>query len=302
MIEFNDGHYRDLCRDGRVAAELSTLDERRRTALRQFWLRLGAGFVLAIGIGWSAAGQSWMGFGFFLAIVVFIVGIILAILPLSKAGEALKHPTLETLAKAGGLEYMPSGFDPPVYPDARKALFGTWLSGQTFTDLFHGTDQEGQRFAFYEAHLTRKSGKNTVTVFSGQIYAFQRRRSSGSEIVIVPDRGFFNFFKPIGGMERVRFEADAEFEKNFEVYAARPHEALSLIGSDVRRKLVELRAAGRVFAYVGPTDILVAASAGNKFEAGSMFRSTGGEERVRKMFEEVCESLTHLRSLKAGLD
>ena len=33
-----------------------------------------------------------------------------------------------------------------------------------------------------------------------------------------------------------------------------------------------------------------------------MFRSTGGEERVRGMFDEVCGSLAVLRALKAGLD
>ena len=66
--------------------------------------------------------------------------------------------------------------------------------------------------------------------------------------------------------------------------------------------MLELRQAGRVFAYVGPEDVFVAATGKNKFEAGSMFRATAGEERVRTMFDEVCESLGHLRALKAGLD
>ena len=101
------------------------------------------------------------------------------------------------------------------------------------------------------------------------MYAFQRRARSGGEIVIVPDRGLFNFFKPLSGMERVRFESDPEFEKKFEVYAFEPHEALMLIGSDVRRQLLELRQAGRVFGYVGPEDVFVAATGKNKFEAGS---------------------------------
>jgi len=301
MIEYGEHHFSDLCREGRVALEISTLEDKRSKAVRSFWLYLIGGLLLAAAIAWSLVASGWVTTGVFLAIGVFVVALVLAILPLGKVGKGLKLPALETLAGQGGLTYMETGFDPPVYPDARKALFGNWLSSQSFTDLFHGTDEDGRRFAFYEGNLTRKSGKSTVTVFSGQMYAFQRRARSGGEIVIVPDRGLFNFFKPVSGMERVRFESDPEFEKKFEVYAFQQHEALSLIGSDVRRKLLALREAGRVFGYIGPEDVFVAATARNRFEAGSMFRSTGGRERARRMFDELCESLNHLRALKAAL-
>lgn len=302
MIEYSEDHFRDLCRNGRVSVEISSIEEKRRAAVKTFWLYLLGGIALSVAIGWSLVAAGWPTMGFVLGFGVLVVAIVLAIAPLTKAGEALKHPTLETLAEKGGLTYLSTGFDPPVYPEARKALFGNWLSGQTFTDLFHGSDSEGRRFALYEGNLTRKQGKNTVTIFSGQMYAFQRRGRSGSEIVIVPDRGLFNFFKPLSGMERVKFEGDPDFERKFEVYAYKPHEALSLLGTDVRRELLALRQAGRVFAYVGPEDIFVAATGKNKFEAGSMFRSTGGEARVRTMFDDVCASLAVLRTLKAGLD
>lgn len=302
MIEYSEDHFRDLCRSGRVSAEISTIEEKRKAAVKTFWLYLIGGIVLSVAIGWSLVASDWPTAGFILGFAVLVVAIILAIRPLTKAGEGLKHPALETLAEKGGLIYLATGFDPPVYPEARKALFGNWLSGQTFTDLFHGSDSEGRRFALYEGTLTRKQGKNTVTIFSGQMYAFQRRAKSGAEIVVVPDRGLFNFFKPLGGMERVKFEGDAEFERRFEVYAYKPHEALALLGADSRRALLALREAGRVFAYVGPEDVFVAATGKNRFEAGSMFRSTGGEERVRAMFDDVCASLAVLRTLKAGLD
>ncbi len=302
MIEFSEDHFRDLCRSGRVSVEISTIEEKRKAAVKTFWLYLLGGIALAVAIGWSLVAADWPTMGFVLAFAVLVVGVILAIAPLTKAGAALKHPVLETLAEKGGLTYLPTGFDPPVYPEARKALFGNWLSGQTFTDLFHGTDGEGRRFALYEGTLTRKQGKNTVTIFSGQMYAFQRRSRGSGEVVMVPDRGLFNFFKPLSGMERVKFEGDPEFEKKFEVYAYKPHEAMSLLGTDLRRKLLDLRQAGRVFAYVGPEDAFVAATAKNKFEAGSMFRATAGEARVRAMFDDVCASLAVLRTLKAGLD
>jgi hypothetical protein len=301
MIEYGDEHFRELCRAGRVAIEISTIEDKRKDAVRRFWLSFLIVIALAATILWLLSGGETLGFGIAAAIIILVFGGILAALPLGKAGKALKLPVLETLAEKGGLTYMETGFDPPVYPEARKALFGNWLSSQTFTDLFHGTDEDGKRFALYEGTLTRRQGKNTHTIFSGQMYAWQRRAKGGGEIVIVPDRGIFNFFKPLGGMERVRFENDPDFEKKFEVYAYEPQQAQMVVGTDVRRLLLELRQAGRVFGYVGPEDAFVAATGKNKFEAGSMFRAVSGEQRVRNMFDDVCAGLAVLRRLRAAL-
>ncbi|HEV2816557.1 MAG TPA: DUF3137 domain-containing protein [Allosphingosinicella sp.] len=305
MIEYGEQDYRDLCRSGRVALEISTIEEKRKDAVRRFWLLLLGGVALAAGLIWAtaaAADPDALGFGIAGAIGIVILATIFAALPLGKAGKALKLPTLETLAEKGGLTYMETGFDPPVYPEARKALFGSWLSSQSFTDLFHGADADGRRFALYEGTLTRRQGKNTHTVFSGQMYAWQRRAKSGAEIVIVPDRGIFNFFKPLGGMERVRFENDPDFERKFEVYAYEPQQAMMVVGTDLRRLLLELRQAGRVLGYIGPEDAFVAATGRNRFEAGSMFRSVSGEQRVRAMFDDLCAGLATLRRLRAALD
>ena len=301
MIDYSEDHYRELCRAGRVAMEIGTVEDKRREAVRSFWLYLLGGIALAAAIAWSLIAADWIGVGMFLAIAVFILALVLALRALGKVGLALKLPVLETLAEKGGLTFLADGFDPPVYPDARKALFGNWLSSQTFSDLFHGADEEGGRFAFYEGHLMRSSGKNSHTVFQGQMYAWQRRAKGGGEIAIVPDRGIFNFFKPLSGMERVKFESDPEFERKFEVYAFEPYQAQSLLGPDVRRILLELRQAGRVFGYVGPEDAFVAATGKNRFEPGSMFRSITGEQRVRAMFDDVRASLAMLKRLRDAL-
>lgn len=302
MIEYNEDHYREVCRAGPVAMEISTLEDRRKEAVRKFWLYLAGGIVIAGAIIWSMSSSDLIGVAFFLSFVVLIGGIVFAMIAMSKVGNALKLPALEALAGKGGLTYMADGFDPPVYPDARKALFGNWLSSQTFSDLFHGADEEGRRYALYEGNLVRGSGKHRHTVFSGQMYAWQRRARSGGEVVIVPDRGIFNFFKPVSGMERVRFEGDLEFEKKFEVYAFEPQQAQMILNGEARRILLELRQAGRVFGYVGPEDAFVAATGKDKFEPGSMFRSTSGEQRVRAMFDDVCASLAMLKRLRAALN
>ena len=301
MIELNESHYRDLCRASRVQNEVSTLADRRRSALLMFWLFLVVGLGLAGLAFWIAYTNDQLILGTILASVLAIGAMGAAALPISKVGRDLKLPVLETLAGQCGLTYTAHGFAPPVYEEARPALFGSWLSTQNFSDLFQGTDAEGRRFAIYEAYLTRSSGKTTHVVFTGQIYAFQRRGHVTGPILVVPDRGIFNFFKPSSDLERVRFDADPAFESKFEVYAANPHEALALLGSEARRKFLDWRQGGRVLAWIGPDDALVAIPGKNRFEPGSMFRGRSAEERVRLMFDDLCASAATLRSLKASL-
>jgi len=302
MTEFTASHFEDLCRQGPVEEQIRTIEQRRSAAMKRFWLVLIGGaagaLVLAMLIGNAMGGSiGWILF------VVAMVGIaVLAWIPLDAASTAIKHPTLAAIAAQGGMTYLPSGFDPPVLEEARTPLFGSWLSSAVFTDLLHGEDADGRKFAVYEATLTRGHGKHRQQVFSGQVYAFQRRRTGSGQVVAVPDRGLFNFFKPSGGFERVKLDHAPDFEKKFELYASQPHEATMLFGSTaLRGLLLRLRESGRIFAYVGPEDVLVAVTGKNRFEPGSMFKSKGGEERVRLMFDDVCASLGILNELKASL-
>jgi hypothetical protein len=272
-------------------------------AVRKFWLRLTIGLALTAAALATFVNSGWGGLGFVL-VGLFLVGTFIgAAAPLMAAKEGLKHPVLEEVAKKAGLEYFPSDFTPPVFGSARALLFGgSGFSSETYTDLFNGTDEEGRGFAVYEACLQRRIGKNTHIVFSGQMYAIQRRPGMQGHTAIVPDKKIFNFWKPASDMERVRIEGDEPFEKKFEVYSTHPMEARELLfDSAFRARLLELRESGRVLIYVGPEEALVAATGKDRFEPGSMLRSRPGEERVRLMFDEVCASLELLRELKAKL-
>lgn len=302
MIEFTNAHFDDLCRSGEVRSQIGTIEEKRKAAVAHFWRYLIVTILLTAAVAVTLIYSDWLVAAALLAATVFVLGLILALRPLHDITEDLKLTVLETLARQGGMEFLPNGFDPPVYPDARRALFGAGLSGQSFSDLFHGTDADGRKFAVYEATLTRKSGKNTVTVFSGQIYAFQQRSKGSAETAILTDRSLFNFLKPASGMERVKFESDPLFESKFEIYSTHPASALGLIGTDTRRTLLALREKGKVMAYVGHEDVLVAVPGKNRFEPGSMFRSVAGQARARQMFDDVCASLATLRELKRVLD
>jgi hypothetical protein len=303
MFDYQPRHFDEVCRAEGVAAEILTIEDKRRTAVRRFWLRLAGGLLLSAAAAWSLIASGWETVGIIVAIALLVLAIIAAIYPLTQVSEGLKHPVLEALAAQAGMEYLPDSFTPPLYEDARGTLFGGSLSSQSFTDLFHGADAEGRGYAVYEACLQRRAGKNTHTVFSGQVYAFHRRPGRGAGVTaIVPDRGLFNFFKPARGMERVKVEGDAAFEKKFEVYSTHPVEARQLLfDSALRQRLLKMREGGRVFAYVGPEEALVAATGKNRFEPGSMFRSRAGQERVRLMFDDLRASMDVLRELKRSL-
>jgi hypothetical protein len=302
MIELGASHFKELCAHETVRERLGALEGERRAALRQFWKRGAIGLVLSAAALYTLFATGWHTTAIPVALLMLFATVIVAALPLMEAGEALKHPVLEELARRCGMEYLAEGFDPPAYGGARRLLFGSSLSSETFTDLFHGADEEGRGFAVYEACLQRRVGKNTVTVFSGLLFAIQRRPGLEGISVAIPDRKILNFFKPASDMERVRIEEDEPFEKRFEIYATVPAEARSLFSPLLRARLLEMRGKGRIFVYVSPDEVLLAAwDTSNRFEPGSMFRSRPGEERVKGMFDEVAASLTTLRALKQML-
>jgi hypothetical protein len=302
MIELGASHFTDLCAHETVRERIGALEGERRAALRLFWRRGVLGLILSGAALYTLFASGWQTAAIVIASLILLGTVIGASLPLMQAGEALKHPVLEELARRCGMEYIAEGFDPPAYGGARRLLFGGGLSSETFTDLFHGVDEEGNGFAVYEACLQRRVGKNTVVIFSGLLYAIRRRPGLAGISVAVPDRRILNFFKPASDMERVRIEEDAPFERRFEIYSTVPAEARSLFSPLLRARLLEMRKAGRISVYVSPEEVLLAAwDNRNRFEAGSMFRSRAGEERVRQMFDEVAASLTTLRALKQML-
>jgi hypothetical protein len=302
MIELGASHFTELCAHEAVRERIGALEGERRAALRTFWTRGAIGLALSAAALVSLLASGWETVAFLVGIAILLGTIFAATAPLRAAGDALKHSVLEELARRCDMEYIADGFVPPAYGGARGLLFGRNLSCETFSDLFHGVDDEGRGYAVYEACLQRRAGKSTVVVFKGLLYAVQRRPGLQSISVAVPDRKIFNFFKPASDMQRVPIEEDEPFERRFEIYSTVPAEARRLFSPLLRARLLEMRKAGRVFVYVSPEEVLLAAwDSSNRFEPGSMFRSRGGEERVRGMFDEVAASLATLKALRKDL-
>jgi hypothetical protein len=302
MIQLDAAHFPELCAAQVVRERMEAIEGERRQAVRKFWMRGLIGLALSAAVLLSLQASGWDHVALVAAAIFLLGTIVAALAPLSAAKEGLKLPVLGEIARRSGLEYISDGFTPPVYHHARALLFGGGMSSETFTDLFHGADEEGRGYAVYEACLQRRSGKNTHTVFSGQMYGIHRRPGGKGITAIVPDRKIFNFFKPARDMERVRIEGDEAFERRFEVYSTAPMEARQLLfDSTFRARLLALREGGRLFVYVSPDEAILAISGKDRFEPGSMFRSRPGQERVRLMFDDVCASLDLLRELKAKL-
>lgn len=282
---------------------IGALEGERRAAVRKAWLRGAIGLALAAAALAILLKAGWPTMAVLVSLALIVGSLIAAAAPLMAAKEGLKHPVLGEVARKAGMEYFPSDFTPPVFGSARDLLFGgRGFSSETYTDLFNGADEEGRGLAVYEANLKRRAGKNTYSVFCGQIYAIRRRPGAQGHVAIIPDRKIFNFWKPASDMERVRIEGDEAFEKAFEVYSTHPMEARALLFDPVfRARLLELRKEGRVCVYVGPEEALVAVNGKDRFEPGSMLRSRPGEARVRTMFDDVCASLALLKALKAKL-
>ena len=299
MTEFTASQFDALCATDQVRGQIETIETSRKAAVKKFWLMLIGGMVGVLVL--TVIAVSVFPVATIFVLIGGIVGVIfLANGPLNKAKRALKLPVLEALAAQGNMQYQADRFGPPGYANAERALFGGFLSSASFTDLFKGVDAEGREVAVYEGLLQRRQGKSTVTVFQGQMYAFKRGGAAQGTTVIVPDKGMFNFFKPGKGMERVKFPDHPEFEKRFEVYSTAPAEAQALLGSvTARERLLALRAKGQLFGYVAADEALFAITGKDRFEPGSMFKSTSGQDRTKAMFDEVCESMGVLKDLRA---
>lgn len=286
MNALNEDRFEDLCRDARVAAQMTGIEDRRRAAARTFWIWLGLSLVAAFAIVAGSIVIGWDTTGVIVAIVVATIGLVAGRIPLSRVGHAIKLPVLERLAQMIGASFTERGFEPPAYAEARPILFGR-VSESAFENLFQSTDSTGRHSAFYEARLKRGAGRGTTLLFTGQVYAFQRARRGAGDFAILTANGLPDLFNAPSGMERVPFESDAEFDSAFHVYALRPGDAQSFLGQSVRRALVDLRRVGRVSVHVGSKDIFVAVVGKDRFEPGSLFSPISGRERVRIMFDDV---------------
>jgi len=289
-----------VCSDPAASEALAAFAGRRRSALRFWLIWTAAGLLLGPACYVSLTASGWSRFALQAALALGLGALAIGASALGSVKEELKVPVLTAAATAAGFDYQENDFDPPGYPEAREALF-PWLTGEEFQDLFMGKDADGRGLAVFEARLKRGSGRTERIGFRGQIYWIEREPRATSATVLLPGRGLLEFGDP-GGLEPVGFSTDPDFDARFQIYSDEEAQARALF-SDLllRRLLLDLRAGGKVYAFLGRYNAVVAVAGANRFEPGGLIDSSGGEERVSAMVSDLCDSLVTLRKLKEHL-
>ena len=292
MIELTDRDFQALCADERVRRIIADANRNGHRAALGFWgllivglLMVGAGSWYAIVSGWQVTGVIIGSFG---VLIVYI----LAAVPLAMAGRAIKLPVYEILAAQHGLDYAALSPTPPASHEAMQALFGQAFATESYTDYFHGKRLDAEDFANCQAYLLGERGSR----FNGRLFAFAREHGGGGYLLVTPDE------PPWVDAATALIPDDPDFRCAFRVHASDAGEGRALLGPEARRALLDLRRRGKVRLYAGPGEILVAVEGRKGFTPGLGFRFRRAEDRIRAMFDDLADSLTVLRTLRAALD
>ena len=298
MTELTAETFNEICRSGPVHEALASSEASQaalqRKGRNRGFAALGATLVLAVlgALASPAIALFVVCFGLVGTFWVWRSG-------RAKAAADMKTSVLPHIAERAGLVYDAEPSDPEGFQSVQATLFRD-VNRLSFSDRFRG-QIDGRDMAFYEAKLDNEVGagsdSDVTNIFQGQIYWMPRRSPARGVTVVVPDGKLRNIFKP-KGMERVKFDSDREFENRFEVYSTAPAEAETALGSpELRARLLELREGSPLFLQLGETEIVIAVPGSNRYEPGDMGKKISGQDRARRMFDDVCASLTLAKEL-----
>ena len=149
-------------------------------------------------------------------------------------------------------------------------------------------EAHGAVFNSVEVKLTRKSGKNRVTDFQGQLMSITFPRQFIGRTIVLRDKGFLQGKKK-GDMKRVGL-VDPTFEKIFEAYGTDQVEARYLLTPVFMQTLIDLeRSLGGKNIRFGfdQNKLFIAIETPNQFEAGSMLEPLTDPARTQKILDEI---------------
>ena len=270
--------------DSKAAPWLRAREEKRKRAVRTFFLIIVLGLVVAVGV---YAG----GLHFQVALIVFVLGLAIAGAVLARARADISGGLLNLVCEHLGFAYRAKLSRPDYYAAFDRLRLMPNFNRESWEDEVRGA-RGGADFVLCEAHLKYKtSGKNssTRTVFHGQLMTIDYHETFLGETVIKRDRGVFNrMMKPGGRFQRVGL-ASPKFEKIFEAWSTDQVEARTLLDPVVLERFEEL---DRIFdgaklrAAFSGGKLYVAMETGDKLNMGTMFRSLESPERVETIMKE----------------
>jgi len=187
------------------------------------------------------------------------------------------EPPRPVLNHWSSLRLIPSGYE-ALRHSGMKVGVEDEISGEAHGAAFKST----------EVKLTRKSGKNTVTDFAGQLMSITFPRKFLGRTIVLRDKGFLQG-KTKGDMKRVGL-VDPVFEKIFEAYGTDQVEARYLLTPVFMQTLVDLESSlgGKNIRFgFNHNQLFIAVETPNQFEAGSMLEPLTDPARTQKILDEI---------------
>jgi len=279
----------DALFDRVIAPALAPYEAERKAVLKRFWRFAIAGGV--VGFVFMAV-TSVLTRSLDLEGLLIWTGIATAVAagfgygPVHRFEERCKGRALGDLAASVGMAYTGDGFDPPAMARIQQlGLIGDDAESESYEDLFTGA-RSGAEFQLYEGVLTKRSGKNTVTVFRGQVLriAFPKK-FLGTTVVNRDSQRWF----PPKGLQRVGLES-SQFERIFEVFGDDQVEARFLVHPVFMERLMALEAAmsgNNLHCAFDDRHLLVVVEGGDLFEVVDVFKPLPDRESTRKGLGEL---------------
>ncbi len=126
-------------------------------------------------------------------------------------------------------------------------------------------------------------------IFQGICILLSMNKNFIGRTVVLKDRGLFNVFKQISGLQRVKLE-DMYFEDMFEVYSSNQIEARYLLTTAFMErmlKLTELYGGKSIqFNFMDNHLLLAIPTKQDMFEACSFFRSNVNKKKIDNVFQQ----------------
>lgn len=279
----------DTLFDTVIVPALAPYEAERRKVVKRFWRLVIAGGVVGVAFAVITGaltnqhdGEGVLIWGGIIAAVFAGIGY----MPVHRFEQRCKAKALGDLAAAMGMAYTGADFAPPAMERIQELrLIDGGTESESYEDLFTGK-RSGAEFQLYEAHLTKRSGKNTVTVFRGQVLRIGfPKKFLGTTVVNRDSQRWF----PPKGLQRVGLES-SQFERVFEVFGSDQVEARFLVHPAFMERLMALETAmsGRnLRCAFDDSHLLVAIEGGDLFEVVEVFKPLPDREQTRKGVGEL---------------
>jgi hypothetical protein len=264
-----------------IEPELGTLEQKRKAAVRLFFV------ILAVGAVPLVAELLFFPDMRLVLPTLVVIGII-AYIPVGQVQMASKETVINALCAPLDILYAETKVTPPAFDTFLSLNLLPRPSGKTFQDSFSGRHGDFD-FALCQATLQQGSGKSEHVVFRGQIFHITTPRRLLGTTVVLRDSGWLDRFEGPAGLQKVGLE-DPQFNKIFAVFGSDQVEAREILDPVFMEQLVALEQAyaGEHVrcGFVGP-DLLIAVEAPLRFEIGGMFTTLVDRTRVQRIAGDI---------------